>query len=174
MSKQHSFLSTKLGFFFLLTGCGNTPAEEHIPDIENKEQSESTILEEKTQTALKFMNAYVENCNQMASAIEVVAWVDARDEVTLDFRNELKKIMDEAYASDPEMGLGADPLFDAQDWPEEGFEVDAIEEGTEYVTLKGKNWPQFKVTLKVIDKNGKWLIDGCGMVNIPEDKKADQ
>jgi len=70
------------------------------------------------------------------------------------------------------MGLGADPIFDAQDYPSKGFELESIDETTNYLTMKGKDWSEFKLTMKVVEENGKWLVDGCGIVNIPKDKRA--
>jgi hypothetical protein len=38
--------------------------------------------------------------------------------------------------------------------------------------VKGKDWTDFKLTIKVVLENGKWLIDGCGIVNIPNEKRS--
>jgi hypothetical protein len=37
-----------------------------------------------------------------------------------------------------------------------------------------KDWTEFKLTMKVIEENGNWLVDGCGIVNIPQDKRAER
>ncbi len=117
-------------------------------------QNETPTTESKSESALSFLNAYVDNCNLMSESIGVIDWVNASDLVTSDFKSELQKLMDEAYAADPELGLGADPIFNAQDWPEEGFELDTIDEESNLIILKGINWPDFKVTVKVIEENG--------------------
>ncbi|MBK6833593.1 MAG: hypothetical protein IPG89_04680 [Bacteroidetes bacterium] len=70
------------------------------------------------------------------------------------------------------MGLGADPIVDAQDYPSKGFELESIDEQTNFLIVKGKDMPEFKLTIKVVEENGNWLVDGCGIVNIPKDKRA--
>lgn len=172
MSKQFIILNLFVATIFLVSACGNTHTEEQNSNVNEEVQTTPPFTEDKTQVALTFLNSYVENCNLMSESIGVIDWVNTSDLVSTNFKNELQKTMDEAYASDPEMGLGADPLFDAQDWPEEGFELDTINEETNEITLKGINWPDFKVIMNVIEENGKWLVDGCGMVNIADQKKA--
>lgn len=40
------------------------------------------------------------------------------------------------------------------------------------MVVNGKNWPDFELTLKVILVNNKWLIDGCGIINIPKNQRS--
>jgi hypothetical protein len=150
--------------------CGTT---EKTQNTENKTTPEVTepITEDKTMNALIFINSYVENCNKMDKSINVVDWVNSNELATTSFKTELKKIMDEAYKTDPEMGLGADPIFDAQDYPEKGYELESLDDKNNYLVVKGKDWPEFRLTMKVIKENENWLVDGCGIVNIPADKK---
>jgi len=68
---------------------------------------------------------------------------------------------------DPELGLDEDPIFDAQNYPDKGFELAAFDSKTNYVVVKGKNWPDFKLTLKMVAENNTWLVDGCGLIKIP-------
>lgn len=63
----------------------------------------------------------------------------------------MKRIIDLAYKQDPELGLDRDPIFDAQDCPDKGFELDSFDEKTNYLTVKGKNWPEFKLTMEVVE-----------------------
>ena len=126
---------------------------------------------EPTKTALTFINSYTDNCNKMNKAVEVSQWVNASNLVTAGFRKELKRMIDEAYKKEPIVGLDADPIFDAQNFPEKGFELVSYDEGTGYMIVKGIDMPDLKVAIKVIQQNSKWLIDGCGMVNIPDSKK---
>ena len=69
------------------------------------------------------------------------------------------------------MGLGADPIFDAQDYPDQGFELDSFDSETNFIVVKGKNMSDFKLTIKMVNENENWLVDGCGMINIPNDKR---
>ena len=156
----------------VLISCGNNNIEENTTDKETNEQVTAPSSDAQEEIALTFINDYVDNCNQMNDAMGVVDWVNSNALATTNFKTALKKIMDDAYAEDPEMGLGADPIFDAQDFPENGFEVESFDEKTNYITLKGKDWPEFKLVIKLIEDNGNWLVDGCGMVNIPAEKRA--
>ncbi|MEA5097662.1 MAG: hypothetical protein VB032_03915, partial [Burkholderiaceae bacterium] len=78
-----------------------------------------------------------------------------------------KKIIADAFKNDPEMGLGADPIFDAQDYPDQGFKVLSCNEKSNYVTLQGVDWQDFRVVVKTIKTEKGWLVDGAGIINIP-------
>ena len=124
--------------------------------------------------ALKFMNEYIENENlQMkGEGLELVKWVNENPFATQSLKTELQKILDKAYKIEPEIGLGFDPVLDAQDFPEEGFELENIDHKTGYVTLAGKQWKEFKVRMRLIESDGKWLVDGVGIINVPESQRA--
>ncbi len=160
---------------FMLS-CGDEGTAETTVSNENAQEIEQEIVTptegDKVENALNFINAYVENCNQLSQALDPVEWANASDLATTNFKSALKTMLDEAFAADPEMGLGADPIFDAQDYPENGFELESSEENSNYLTVKGIDWPDFKLTIKISEENGKWLVDGCGMVNIPDEKRA--
>ncbi|MES2654281.1 MAG: hypothetical protein V4620_01760 [Bacteroidota bacterium] len=140
----------------------------------NTQTTQETISEKenKVKNALAFINAYVENANKMNKAMGIMEWANSNSLTTKSFKAELKRIMEEAYKQDPELGLGADPIFDAQDNPDKGFELETFDENTNYLTVKGKEWPAFKLTMKMAEENGNWLVDGCGIINIPAGKKA--
>lgn len=153
----------------LLTSCKQE--EKANTTVETKtEQKTMVTTEDKTKNALAFINGYNENCNKMQQSLGAIDWVNSNNLSTKAFKSELKRIIDEAYKQDPELGLDADPIFNAQDNPNTGFELDSFDEKTNYLTVKDKDNSGFKVTLKVIDENGNWLVDGCGIVNIPSDK----
>lgn len=76
-------------------------------------------------------------------------------------------MIDEGWKEDPEVGLGYDPILSAQDYPDKGFEFDSIDQNNNCVFLKGKGEAQFKVVVRVVEKNSKWLVDGAGIVNMP-------
>jgi hypothetical protein len=122
--------------------------------------------------ALTFLNEYVQNCNKLGNAVGRVKWVNSNRLATNHFKVALKKMIDEANKADPEMGMDADPILDAQDFPDKGFELDSYNNKTNYLIAKGKDWPDFKITVKMVKVNGHWLVDGCGIVNIPEGKRA--
>ena len=122
--------------------------------------------------ALTFINSYVENCNKMKESIKIVQWVNSNSLTTNNFKKELKRIIDEAYKEDPELGFDFDPIFDGQDYPDKGFELESFDSRTNYIVVKGKDWLDFKLTIKMVLENNDWLVDGCGIINIPKDKRS--
>lgn len=123
--------------------------------------------------ALAFINGYVENANKLKQSVDTVDWVKSNNLSTKGFKKELKRLMDKA-GKDPDSGLDADPVFDAQDFPDKGFELESFDEKTDYMTVRGIDWPEFKLTMKILFENGNWLVDGCGMINIPKNKRAER
>jgi hypothetical protein len=151
---------TKLIFFLAIIGfvsCG---------------QASNTEKGKKTDNALTFINGYVANINKMKQAVGIIDWVNSNKLTTDAFKNELKRIIDEAYKNDSELGIEADPIFDAQDNPDKGFVLETFDENSDYLIVKGIDWPNFKITMKIKNVNGEWLVDGCGMINIPNEKRA--
>lgn len=152
--------------FFILSGHANEEA------LRRTVQQPVAQKVSKVDTALKFINGYVENCKKLNDNVDMVEWVNSNDLTTAGFKAELQRMVDEAYEAEPETGLDFDPILDAQDNPDEGFELESFDETTNYLTVKGKDWPEFIVTMKIRDVGGNWLVDGCGVVNIPNDKRA--
>ncbi len=159
-------------FLFLLLFC--------LSCGQSKETKESRVLVEKNiiqspeveqakiiDNALLFINSYIDNCNKGKESIGMIEWVDSSELATQSFKNELKRIMTEAYEFDPELGLDGDPILDAQDYPDKGFELDSYDAKTNYVVVRGIDWQNFKLKIKMIKANNNWLVDGCGMINIP-------
>jgi len=126
----------------------------------------------KTDNALIFINDYVKNVNKMNKAVGIIDWVNSNKLSTDGFKKELKRTIDEGYKIDPELGIEADPIFDAQDNPDKGFVIESFDDKSNYLILKCIDWPDFKLTMKIKEENGIWLVDGCGMINIPNDKRA--
>lgn len=143
-------------------------------DIEESKLDENKFKEMDPQVAIDFLNAYIENSNQMRSSIGVVEWCKASSLATESFKIELEKIIHKARQQYPELGLGFDPLFDAQDYPEEGVELVDFNSETGYITVKGIQWESFIVTMKVVFQNDRSLVDGCGIVNIPKSQRAER
>ncbi len=110
----------------------------------------------------------------MKGSTGIIEWVNANNLTTNRFKTEVKTIIEAAYKEDPESGPGFDPIFDGQDFPDEGFELEAFDSKTNFIVVKGRNWADFKLTIKVIAEDDRWLVDGCGIVNIPEDKQSER
>jgi hypothetical protein len=111
---------------FCFLSCGHYDQNESI--IENSEaKTETTKLDtEHIETALHFINDYVENCNKRKEAIDIVNWVNKNPQATERFKLTLTELMNKAYEEDPELGLGFDPLFIAQDYPDHGFDFENV------------------------------------------------
>lgn len=170
-------MSQKLLFIPILlvfASCKNEAPKNLHTDEPLIVQESSSKEENKEINALLFINNYVENCNKMNQSVSILEWIESKTLTTSRFREELKRIIKESEKEDPEMGLGFDPIFDAQDYPEEGFELDLIGEG-DFLTVRGKEWTEFKVVMKLVKEQEEWKIDGCGVINIPKDMqiKAD-
>jgi len=163
----------------LFVSCGQnskTGVNKAITTEPNAEISTETKNDESSTTpfgiALTFINSYIDNCNKMKESIGIIEWVNSNNLATNRFKTEVKTMIEEAFKIEPELGLGFDPIFDAQDYPDEGFELESFDSETNYVVVKGKNWADFKLTIKMVLENNKWLVDGCGIVNVPNDKRS--
>src|SRR5437764_4590505 len=99
-------------------------------------------------------------------------WVERNPLLTNNFKTFYRNLLDAAQKEDPEVGLDFDPIFDAQDFPDKGFEIVNCDNETGYVTVRGKDWADFVLVLKVIQQDNKWLVDGSGVINIPVNKRA--
>ena len=164
--KQIIFILT----IILIVSCGQNIDKKKTKEISStgsKKQKDHKPVDK----ALEFINLYVDNCNKMKESIGVVEWVNSNSITTIRFKTELKTIMEEAYKIEPELALNADPIFDAQDYPEKGFELDSFDSKTNYIVVKGKDWEDFKLTMKMVLENDNWLVDGCGIINIPINKR---
>ncbi|MBN1186257.1 MAG: hypothetical protein JXB49_28525 [Bacteroidales bacterium] len=120
--------------------------------------------------AIKFLNDYIAFCNNIKSNNNLFQWIHDNALLTAKFKETHKKIIEDAEKVDPELGLGFDPIFDAQDYPS-GFVIKSIDNAG-FVTLQGKDWQDFIVTVKLVYIDNNWFVDGAGIINIPKDKQA--
>ena len=156
----------------LIISCGQNPRSESQTQTEKSENIEMLLKNSEAEFALNFINSYVENCNMLKNSIGIIEWVNSSKLVTENFKKELPKIIEEANKNDSEIGLGFDPIFDAQDYPEKGFEIESINSKSNLIILKGIEWNDFKLTLRAKFVNGKWLVDGCGIINMPKEIRS--
>ena len=154
---------------FISSGQSEREKKDSIASIPNKTFYQK---DNKVENALKFINDYVTNSNKIGNRTKIIEWVNSNNLTTKSFKSELKKIIDDAYKAEPEVGLSFDPILNAQDNPKKGFELEVFDEKTNYLIIRGKDWQEFKLTMKVAEENGNWLVDGCGIVNIPDSKKS--
>ena len=138
----------------------------------NVVQTEVSTKDIKIKNALAFINGYTKNANNISGGVGSVQWVNSNNLSTKNFKTELERINDDAEQEDPELGLDSDPVFDAQDNPEEGFELESFDEDINILIVRGIDCPEFKVTMKVVKEGKQWVVDGCGIVNILNEKRA--
>jgi hypothetical protein len=140
-------------------------------------KSTSTTTADKSEVtpdynvALTFINDYSAFCTPKSPPTNDENWIKNNSLLTDNFKTTYYNLLDSTRKIDPELGLGFDPIFDAQDFPDKGFVI-VNSDKDNYVTVKGKDWPEFVLVLKVVEQNGKTLVDGSGIINIPVDKKA--
>ena len=157
---------------FIVLTCSCSTSNEKKETIVEVQKIEKTTPDNNV--ALKFINDYADYCDKLMNK-EIVDsnWVYNNNMLTESFKKRHKFIIDSAYIADPEMGLDADPIFDAQDYPDNGFEIMTTDKNG-FITVRGKDWKEFILVLKVVSQNDKWLVDGAGIINIPTDKRAER
>ncbi|MEO8774172.1 MAG: hypothetical protein ABI263_01595 [Gelidibacter sp.] len=169
-----------LFFSISLSACqseNKKPSEVEVSDLElpNTDlyeplESEASSEDENYQAALDFINSYIESIDQL----EILEFARNSSLATEKLKAELENIVILAWEENPRIGLLADPLFDAQDYPPKGFELHAFNSKTGYVIVKGIEWEDFKVAMRVVNEDGHILVDGCGEVNMPEDMRVER
>lgn len=151
-------------FVLVLTtfiSCKNTVSEKKEVVIEQaKNQNQAKKI------ALDFINDYVVFCNNQDSEIGLLDWVLKQSNVSENFKTDLKKIIADAAKQDPEIGLDFDPIFDAQDYPDKGFEFEKSEKNSEFIIVKGKDWSDFTLRIKMMYKDETWFVNGVGVINM--------
>ena len=129
----------------------------------------------QAKVANSFMNAYKKHCDESLNnrtKETTDQWIQRNSQVTKSFKSAYKELVAKAYKDEPEMGLGFDPIFDAQDYPDKGLTIARCDEKSNLVTLKGKNWETYEVVVKTIKSKNGWLVDGAGVINIPKNQQA--
>jgi hypothetical protein len=151
-------------FLFLITSCRESSTSKivNLKSLPNKDY----------EVALKFINDY--NKEFLNPHSETLEWLSENKTITQNLVQRYKQILDSAEIADPELGLDFDPIVNAQDSDEYGFEIKKIDSVLGYVTVSGKSAPNFEIVLKVIEKNGASLVDGSGVINIPKSKRPKQ
>lgn len=153
-----------IAMIILLTACGNS----HTTKNTGKEEAgKSAATAPDSTVAVKFINAYLASFGQAADGKK---WLKQNGLVTDRFITTYTQMVEQAWKDDPEMGLGFDPIIAAQDAPEK-VEMESFDAKTGYVTVRGVDWPDFRIVLKIVQEKDRWLVDGAGVINIPADKQ---
>lgn len=135
----------------------------------NENEAQQTLKEGVTDysVALNFINEYVTESNNAILKHDALwsplKWINNNPKVSSNFKLKYSDLLNEE--------LDADPIFDAQDFPESGFEIQRIDSVNKLVIVRGIDW-EMEVTLKVINIGKHTLVDGSGSINIPENKRS--
>jgi hypothetical protein len=130
-----------------------------------KEKSEKLKIE----AALSFINDYLE-FDHKGNEVATVKWMNSNPLLTAEFKTQYKALIAEARKEEPELGLDFDPIFDAQDYPDEGFEFLKFD-SNDYVIVRGIDWPQFTVIIRMAFLQNKWMVTGAGVINIAKNRQ---
>lgn len=159
--------------FFTLISCGenNTKEQNNLisHEVETVENSVAT-REQQTAPAIQFINEYLQVFSNMTSIDDVVDWVLRTELASENFKQTYYNMVTEAYEADPIVGLGYDPVLDGQDADTE-YELVSYDDESHFLLIRGVNFDYFTTTMKVVEIDGKWLVDGSGDINIPENQK---
>lgn len=152
----------------IMFSCNTQTTETTKNNIINNDEISALACE----SALKFANEYVSSTVRSSPVQNDSAWLYRNPLLSAKFISEYRMLIDSANKADPEFGLGFDPVLDAQDYPDKGFEIATCNNETGYVSLLGKGWKDFYLTVKMVFADSIWLVDGSGIINIPPDKRA--
>ena len=81
---------------------------------------------------------------------------DVTERYITEVRQEINDINNE-----PETILDSDIILDSQDY-DDAYIVARTDASKGYVYLEGEKHKEFKVIVKLVQQNGKWLVDDCG------------
>ena len=130
---------------------------------------------QESAVANDFMAEYIRYNNDVLNqktTQTAAQWIQHNENVTGDFKKSYQELVARAEKQDPELGLDFDPILNAQDYPEQGFEIAQCEENLVTLVGKGKEWQNFKVAVEILNTERGWLINGAGVINIPKNKQA--
>jgi len=156
---------------FLLVGLLSCNSETRNNPETSNASSQKPITPDFS-VALSFINDYTKFCTKADQRSNTEEWIKQDSLLTSNFKDQFRNLLDSAKKKDPELGLDFDPIFDAQDFPEKGFTILKADTLGQYVTVVGNDWKEFELVLKVKQEHDKWLVDGAGVINIPNDKRA--
>jgi hypothetical protein len=121
-----------------------------------------------TATVQRFYDAYVKQLPTINGYEGTIAWVNKSSRVTAEYKEALAALYRDALKKDPEYGFGADAVIAGNDWPDSGFAVRRVwlDGPRAFVFLSGRDPGSLHtVNVRVVKRDGKWLIDGSGPVD---------
>lgn len=125
---------------------------------------------EDSALAVTFMDGYLKMIRTTDKAVE--AWLRSQPLAAPVLIDAYIAERDRGLAMDPELGWGMDLILDAQDSPDDGFLPYRCESEPGLLQIQGKDWPEFKLALRLIDTSEGRKIAGVGRVNLSENERA--
>lgn len=126
----------------ILFSCSQEEQKSEKTDKKEK-QTEQIEASNKEQFALDFIHDYLSQTITKTDQ-DKINWMRSRRDVSDSFKHAHKDLLEKARKEDPDMGLGFDPILNAQDHPN-AFEIASVEGN--YILLQGKDWPDFKLAI---------------------------
>lgn len=124
--------------------------------------------------AISFMDAYARHASDFMAGRTTVTtdrWLAESKRLTPQFLSSFESLELEGRRREPDLGWGVDLVLDAQDAPDQGFRLVACRPGG-HVELEGRDWPDFRVVVKVAPHGSSYLVDGAGRVNVQVAQRA--
>ena len=121
----------------------------------SKKNSSSQINSEAAQVALKFITEY-------SSMTDNTEYMRNTKLITEKLRSEYFQIFADAYLDNDIVDV--DSIIDGQDAPSK-YKVVSYNSKTGLVVVQGIDWKK-QIKLKVKKINGKWFVDGSGILNM--------
>lgn len=155
----------------IIVGCKEVKKEEQetvgkdstsvsVHKITNEAVSSSATAKIDADVALKFVNGYVAEQVNFKDLDDTASWIEGNPYATEKYKEAVHQDIDDIN-NDPETILDSDIILGAQDY-DDSYVVAGIDESKGYVHLEGAKHKEFRVTVKLVQQNGKWLVDDCG------------
>lgn len=116
-------------------------------------------------TAITFINSYVSFIEGNSNEFPPYAWVQKNALLSNEFKAAYKKTIEAGYLEDPELGIGYDPILNAQDIPgSKGYMAISCSPEKHTVELQDKENKAFINAVELTYVDGKWLITSIGSI----------
>ncbi|UUY06987.1 hypothetical protein LRS11_14205 [Pseudomonas sp. J452] len=126
---------------------------------------------EDAELAVAFMNQYLALIVETPER-DVTQWLREQPLASAELAAAYAAEQARGRAIDAEMGWGVDLLLDAQDSPDQGFTLAQCGPAPDHVQLRGIDWTEFRVTLRLADTPHGRRVAGAGRINIGEAERA--
>jgi hypothetical protein len=173
----HDKSSIKLALFlfslFMIRCTAIDDKKPSAPDLSKPSVTDTSTVADFT-VATKFINDYVRFLHEQEDNPDTTElnWIMQQPLLSTNFKTTYKNMVEAGRKADPELGLDFDPILDAQDFPDAGYEIASADPGTNYLVMKAKDEGGFNITMKLTKQKYRWVVDGCGAINIPDNMRA--